>query len=120
VARIAPKNAPSASGLVTYDVYLTLEESDLPLRASMTANADLVTADRNGVLLVPNEAISVDRQTNTYTVNRMAADGTTERVEVNIGLRDGRFTEVVSGVDEGDELMVGQLINRPNFGPPGS
>jgi macrolide-specific efflux system membrane fusion protein len=85
----------------------------------LTANAELVTAERAGVLLIPNRAITADRETGPYTVN-LFGDGTITQVEVGIGLRDQAYTEIISGLEAGDELIVGEYKEVLNFmqGPP--
>jgi HlyD family secretion protein len=119
VRTIAPKATSDNSGLVSYDVYLTMDETDLPILNGMTANANLVTANRENVLLVPNAAIEVDRANGTYSVNRAVhnADGstTTETVAVTIGLRDNQFTQIVSGLSEGDEVAIGRMAPVEEF-----
>lgn len=103
VISIAPRNtAAQASGLVTYAVYLALGDTDLPIRVGMTANADLITAQRSDVLLVPNRAITPDRAAGKYYVT--LADG--EVVEVTIGLRDSEHTQITSGLEAGEALLV--------------
>ena len=122
VASIAPRAADNG-GTVTYEVHLTLDErpTDLTLRAGMTANAELVTSERAGVLLVPNRAITADRETGTYTVN-LFREGTITQVEVRIGLRDQAYTEIISGLQAGDELIIGEYKEVLSFmqGPPGA
>ncbi|MCA9981358.1 MAG: HlyD family efflux transporter periplasmic adaptor subunit, partial [Anaerolineales bacterium] len=121
VVAIAPKSTSGNNTIVAYDVNLALSETDLPLRTGMTANANLTTAERDDVLLVPNRAISADRTRGTYTVKRLdsnAADGSGfEEVEIEIGLRDGQFTQVLSGLNEGDQLLIGDSIPRAQGGP---
>ncbi|GJM42436.1 MAG: secretion protein HlyD [Ardenticatenaceae bacterium] len=117
VISIAPRNTASqGSGLVTYNVYLALSASDLPIRVGMTANAKLITAQRSDVLLVPNRAITPDRAAGKYYVTR--TDG--EAVEVTIGLRDGENTQITSGLDAGDEILIetAQPV-EDSFGPGG-
>ncbi|MEM7332125.1 MAG: efflux RND transporter periplasmic adaptor subunit [Chloroflexota bacterium] len=106
IAFISPSSQRDNNALVTYDVYLELGESDLPLLIGMTANANLITTQREDVLLVPNAAITPDRQAGTYFVDVQLADGTSQEVEVTIGLRDGDFTEITSGLVEGDKLII--------------
>ncbi len=122
VRTIAPKATDNSSGLVTYDVHLTLAETDLPVLTGMTANANLVTANRENVLLVPNAAIEVDRANGQYNVNRVQRDAagniTTETVPVTIGLRDDQFTEIVAGLNEGDEVVIGSIAPVQQFGGP--
>jgi HlyD family secretion protein len=114
---IAPKAIVDRSELVTYEAYVTLGATDLPLLVGMTANADLTTAQRAGVLLVPNQAINADRSNNTYTVSLVQADGTTQEVEVAIGLRDRSYTEITSGLNEGDRLSINTIESDLSFGP---
>jgi HlyD family secretion protein len=117
VASIAPAAGASVTGLVTYDVRLRLGESSVPLLAGMTANATLVTAEKTDVLLVPNEAIQVDRTSGTYSVRRQVGE-TVEEVEIVIGLRDNQFTEVREGLSAGDVLLIGGE-DESSFGPGG-
>ena len=119
VVSIAP-NARAVAEIVTYEVHLSLDPGDLPVRAGMTANARLVTAERKDVLLVPNRAITADRETGTYWVNLLAADNSTSQVQVRIGMRDNRYTEIRDGLQEGDRLVIGELNQGLDFtqGPP--
>jgi macrolide-specific efflux system membrane fusion protein len=79
----------------------------------MTANAKLIIARNQDVILVPNAAITADRQAGTYSVNLVTGeteDGpTTEKAEVLIGLKDDDFTEVISGLAAGDKVLIGEL-----------
>jgi HlyD family secretion protein len=122
VTAIAPSATQTpGSTLVTYAVYLSVAETERPVRIGMTANASLETARRDDVLLAPNAAIQADRSNGTYSVNLVERDAqgnpTYESVPVTIGLRDNRFTQIVSGVEEGDELLVGAITADSPFGP---
>ncbi len=118
VVAIAPK-AQANSEIVTYQVHIGLHAGDLPIRAGMTANARLITAERDDVLLVANRAISVDRDAGKYYVHRVEGE-TVSKIEVTVGMRDRNYTEITSGLEKGDRLVIGyeeqiELI----FGPPG-
>ncbi|MCA9950580.1 MAG: efflux RND transporter periplasmic adaptor subunit, partial [Anaerolineales bacterium] len=122
IITIAPKANQDNSALVTYAVNLSLDATDLPILVGMTANADLITSNREGVLLVPNAAINADRTAGTYSVNlvEIDADGneTTTEIPVTIGLRDNQFTQITSGLQAGDRVMVGNIVPLRNpFGP---
>jgi HlyD family secretion protein len=120
VASISPRNVQDNTAVVSYEVFLGLGETDLPVLVGMTANADLLTNNFENVLLVPNEAINVDRSKGTYTVNLVTTDAegnpTTEVVQITSGLRDSNNTQVTSGLNEGDQLMVGNAAPLFNFG----
>lgn len=107
VISIAPK-AQTLAGIVTFEVHLSLDAGDLPIRDGMTANAELITASRQNVLLVPNRAITADRQAGAYYVN-LVKGNETQRVEVTIGLRDDSHTEIKSGLQEGDQVLIGEV-----------
>ncbi len=114
IAAISPSADGGGDGIVAYDVQINLEEpEDLPILVGMTANAKLITANNKNVLLVPNAAITADRQAGTYWVNKVIGstkgDPLTEKVEVTIGFKDDDYTQIVSGLVEGDEVLVGEL-----------
>ncbi len=126
VTAIAPSASGDGAGVVAYDVHLALEETDLPVLVGMTANADLITDVGEGVLLVPNSAVTADRENGTFSVNvvRQGPDDTQEvsQVEVTIGLKDSDYTQITSGLVEGDTVVLGEFT-VPTFtfggGPPG-
>lgn len=109
------KTQPGSS-LVIYEVHLALDETYLPILVGMTANANLITAEKGNVLLVPNKAINVDRSSGTYSVNVKIGD-TIEEVPVTLGLRDNQNTEITSGIQAGDVIVIGNVAPRAEFGP---
>ena len=124
ITSIAPGADVSSDGIVSVDVELGLEKTDLPILAGMTADAQLSTADHENVLLVPNAAILADREAGTYTVNLVSeqTDGSpvVEQVQVTIGLQDDDFSEITSGLAEGDLVAMGVLeAPTQSFGPFG-
>jgi HlyD family secretion protein len=107
VSRIAPA-ADQVGGVVVYGVTVVLDETDLPLRAGMSATAEIVTDKLEDVLLVPNWAIRIDRGTGKSYVNLMRAEAV-EEVEVEIGVRGADESEVLSGLNEGDVVVAGDI-----------
>ncbi len=115
VVRIAPTGSTQTE-IVTYQVYIRLDSGDHPVRTGMTANAELITSEREGVLLVANRAITVDRKESKYYVHRVDGE-TVSKTEVTIGLRDGSFTEITSGLQEGDSVVIDYAQSNFPFGP---
>ena len=114
VTTIEPKSAAaSENGPATYNVHISLGNTDLPIRVGMSANADLTTAERKNVLLVPNRAVIAERQTGKFYVNVIQggdlSTGQVVRTEVTTGLRDAQYTEITSGLSEGDKIIVGEF-----------
>jgi HlyD family secretion protein len=107
IADIAPTAAAGGLGVVTYQVTINLETGDeIDLRPGMTANASIVVEEIADVLIVPNWAVRLDRETGRAFVNRLAADGTVEEVVIETGLRNEQFSELISGLLEGDVVVV--------------
>jgi multidrug efflux pump subunit AcrA (membrane-fusion protein) len=63
-----------------------------------------VTATKENVLLVPNTALLPKGA--GHAVQVPAASGGTREVEVQTGLTDGTQTEIVSGLQAGDQVMA--------------
>ncbi|HEX8683399.1 MAG TPA: efflux RND transporter periplasmic adaptor subunit [Ardenticatenaceae bacterium] len=94
-----------AQGVVTYPVEVELEAAPPSLRVGMSANVDILTEERAGVLLVPNRAIRIDRDTGELYVERMVGEAA-ERAEITIGLRDETNSEVLEGLQDGDVVLI--------------
>ena len=106
ITEISPIALTSGVGVVTYLVTINIEAEDIALRPGMTANASIVVDEKDDVYVVPNWAIRLDRDTGRAFVNRLTADGGVEEVTVEIGLRNEQFSEVMSGLSEGDVVVV--------------
>jgi HlyD family secretion protein len=106
VSEIAPTST-STSGVVTYLVTINIEEGAGPdLRPGMSASAAITVDELDGVLVVPNWAVRLNRETGEAFVLIRRADGTIEEVVVETGLRNEQFSEVISGLSEGDVVVL--------------
>jgi HlyD family secretion protein len=99
-------------GTVSYLVSVCFDPTQVPLRSGMTANITIVTERRENVLLMPSRAISADRETGLFYVERLNDDGEIERVEVEIGIQDATYIEVLRGLEEGDQLVIDGVTMR--------
>jgi HlyD family secretion protein len=106
IAEISPTSA-SAGGVVTYLVTINIvADAGVTLRPGMSANASIVVEEIDEVLIVPNWAVRLDRETgNAYVLQKMA-DGTTAETIVETGLRNEQFSEVLNGLQAGDVVVV--------------
>ena len=123
VVSIAPKASAGMGAIVSYEVRLSLGATSLPVLIGMTANADLITSAKDGVLLAPNQAITPDRDAGKYFVNRVVegpeGEMITERIEVTIGLKDEDHTEITGGLQEGDRLSIDIITAGSDTAPGG-
>ncbi|HEY65458.1 MAG TPA: efflux RND transporter periplasmic adaptor subunit [Caldilineae bacterium] len=110
IERIAPE-AKVSGGLVSYDVTIVIEPTDAPLRAGMTATANIVTMELKDVLIVPNRVIRIDRENNKMYVEKVI-EGIPVRTEIVVGARDEQYSQVVRGLKEGDVVAVRTISGR--------
>ncbi|RJF87177.1 hypothetical protein D3874_09175 [Oleomonas cavernae] len=103
--------------MVTYEVLARVANPELLLRPGMTATADVISAVRNDVLLVPNGALrftpadaAIDPLEKLPPDQRriwLLEDATPRPLIVTIGLSDGRLTEVSgAGLAAGAQVIV--------------
>lgn len=125
VSNIAPvagggDSSLGGSTLVTYQVIVNLDPTDLPLRPGMTASVAITTNKAENVVVIPNRVMRLDRKTGETYVEKIV-DGIPTRVNVEIGLRNEQFSEIMSGLQAGDELAIrrldtGETLRRQFFG----
>ena len=93
----------TSSSVVSYDVTLRLDQLADGLKAGMTASAQVVVEEADGVLNVPSSAVSGRGSTGRVTV----ADGDRrEQRRVTIGIVGDTTTQILDGLEEGDQLAV--------------
>jgi len=102
VAFISPVGITLA-GVVSYETTITLENPVAGLRDGMSATAEVVIERRDDVLLIPNRAIRGTLQNPMVIV---LVDGQEEEREITLGLTDGINTEVLTGLEEGEKVVI--------------
>jgi hypothetical protein len=85
----------------------------------MTANTEIIRERREDVLLVPNRAIWIDSKTGQpFVERRLPTKSAGEQVAIvyiEQGLANDTFSEVLSGLQEGDQLIVRSASIRDRF-----
>jgi len=98
-------------GVATYKTVLRLNSGDKPIKSGMTANLDILTAQKNDTLIVPQRAVTSvngDKFVDIYDP-ASAQDETITKLKVVTGLRgsDGNI-EILEGLKEGDKIVIPQ------------
>ena len=88
---------------VSYKITITLQNPDEELKDGMSASAEIITNRCDNVLLIPNRAIQGSLEKPWVEV---VTDDETEKRQVTLGLSDGIYTEVLSGLKEGEEVVL--------------
>ncbi|MEZ4810448.1 MAG: efflux RND transporter periplasmic adaptor subunit [Allomuricauda sp.] len=101
---IAPKGVEE-SGAVQFKIEgdVTVED-DFMIRAGYSANASLVLEKKDSVLVIPEALLQFDKQTDKPYVEVATGEQQFERRDIEIGISDGVNVEIVSGLNENDEV----------------
>lgn len=101
------ESAPTVDGqLVTYEATVTLDQTTAPIRPGMSATARLILTEVQDALIVPNRFIQVDSATQQTTVIGRTLDGRYIQVPVQIGARNETSSQILSGLEAGDEIFL--------------
>jgi macrolide-specific efflux system membrane fusion protein len=122
----APESAANASdaaggftatptGAIYYNALFDVPNSDGRLRASMTAQVNVVLADVKGVLTLPSAALGKRDPDGSYAVRVLGKGGQPVDRKVRIGLNNNVVAQVLGGLQRGDEVILGDaLALKPN------
>jgi len=100
VSKISPVVNPRSR---TFEVEVLISNPENKLKPGMFARVQLVIAKRTYVVKVPLEAVT---QGEKGRVIFLAANGVARASDVKLGISDGVDVEVISGVTEGDKVIV--------------
>jgi macrolide-specific efflux system membrane fusion protein len=107
------------NNVTIYDVDIVPREVPPFFRSGMSANVEVVQKKREGVILIPVEAINRD-EGKTYVEVRNKPGNTIEKRAVEIGLSDEKSVEVVSGLTTADTVIVQDRSYSPQKKPSGT
>ena len=110
VTRVSMKGS-SSGGTTTYPITIRIDNTD-GLRPGMNANAEIVVAEANNALVVPNAAVirggyvlvSKKSPSAANAVEDMDAPDGYVYVKVETGVSDDSYTEIKSGLQENDTV----------------
>jgi HlyD family secretion protein len=100
-----PVSGKDAGGVTSYAIVTSLKQGGSDIRSGMLANVYVVIGERQDVLTVPAAAVQYRSPTDAYVLLR-AANGKAREQKVEIGLDDGILAEILSGLSEGQTVLV--------------
>ena len=92
----------NTGGVTTYSVTISLSD-DTRIRDAMSATAKITTESKTSALLVPSEAI-IAEGSDRYV--EIVENGDVTKVQVTTGLANETSTEILSGLSEGDTVVL--------------
>jgi HlyD family secretion protein len=108
VTKIAPMGVEK-DNVTTFEVRVSINNPGGELKSNMTANAEILLDEHKGVLTVPENAVIYDGQKNASVEipDKGQKDGK-RKVPVTVGLSNGSVTEIMSGLKEGQQVVLQQ------------
>jgi HlyD family secretion protein len=96
-----------SQGVVTYAVKIAFDAQDERVKPGMSVSAAIITDVKQDALLIPSSAVKSKGATKTVELYN---NGTPSAVTVETGISNDTRTEILSGLNEGDTVVV-QTIN---------
>jgi HlyD family secretion protein len=108
----------TTQGVVNYPIVIKLANADPKvILTGMTANVAIVVDRRDNVLMVPSRAIHTVGKAKIVSVQ--TAPGVVQQVPVTVGLQNDSQSEIVSGLNQGDQVVISNLPASRTSGPGG-
>lgn len=90
-------------GVATYKTTLQFVEEDERIKSGMTANIDIMSDQKTGVIIIPQRAVFAKNGKKFVKL----ANGEIKEVEVEAGIRGSEGNiEIVKGISEGDKIIT--------------
>ncbi len=102
ITRIFPA-ASTQRGSTVYNAIVDIDPRDFKLRPGMGASLKVQTVEKKNVLLVPNRAL---KAVGTRKAVHLVGPGIPRDVIVLTGASDGNETEIVDGLNAGDQVSL--------------
>ena len=108
VTKISPMGVEK-DNVTTFEVRVSINNPGGELKAEMTANAEILLDEHKNVLMIPEGAIMYDKDKNaSVDVPDPSAKDGMRKVPVTIGISNGVKTELLSGLKQGQEVVLQQ------------
>ncbi|HZP62879.1 MAG TPA: efflux RND transporter periplasmic adaptor subunit [Terriglobales bacterium] len=106
VTKISPMGVEK-DNVTTFEVRVSINNPGGELKAEMTANAEIILEEHKNVLQIPEGSIiyDKDKKASVEIPDPRAKDGK-KKIAVNIGISNGAKTELLSGLKEGDQVVL--------------
>ncbi len=96
------------SGVTSYPVTILLDPVELDIYPNMAVNTEIITNLKTDVILVPTTAVTTVDGQSTIQVRK---DGKISTVQVEIGDANDSQIEIISGINEGDEVVTAVITS---------
>jgi len=106
VTRISPFGKEK-DNVTTFEVRVSISNPTGELKANMSANAEIILEEKKNVLMVPEASLIYDKDRNaSVELPDPKAENGRKKVPVKLGISNGVKTEIVSGLNEKQQVVL--------------
>jgi HlyD family secretion protein len=106
VTKISPLGKEK-DNVTTFEVRVSISNPTGELKANMSANAEILLEEKKDVLMVPEAALVYDKERNaSVEFPDPKAENGRKKIPVKLGISNGVKTEVISGVNEKQQVVL--------------
>jgi HlyD family secretion protein len=108
VTKISPLGVEK-DNVTTFEVRVSIDNPGGEIKALMTANAEIIVTEHHNALSVPEQAMTWDNNKSAFVwvPDAKSTDGQS-KIPVTAGISNGSRTEILSGLKEGDAVVLQQ------------
>ncbi|HCH00001.1 MAG TPA: hypothetical protein DE036_09615, partial [Actinobacteria bacterium] len=103
------KSGSVSSGVTTYPITIQITTQSDEILPNMAATASIITETKDNVLIIP---AGVTQTVGTQAAVTLLKDKKTQQVPVQLGLASENTVEVLSGLAEGDEIVIATISGQ--------
>jgi HlyD family secretion protein len=106
VTKISPMGVEKEN-VTTFEVKVSIQNPTGELKANMTANAEIILEEKQNVLQLPEAAVVYDKDRHTFVETTAPGSKTgKQKLPVKLGISNGVKTELISGLKEGQQVVL--------------
>jgi HlyD family secretion protein len=112
---IAPKGK-AENGAIQFEIKGTLNKGDTVfIRAGLSANASIILARADSVLAIKEALVQFDAETKKPFVEIATGDQQFSRKDLELGISDGIYVEIKSGLTAEDKIKVWNALQTEGY-----
>jgi HlyD family secretion protein len=106
VTKISPLGVEK-DNVTTFEVRVSIDNAKGELKSQMTANAEIILDEHKNVLMIPEGSLiyDKDRKASVEVPDPHGKEGK-KKIDVAVGISNGSKTELLSGLKEGQQVVL--------------
>lgn len=86
-------------------IEISVDNPDGILKPGYNLDLEIITTDKDGVIVVPTASVVKDSQNNEYYAFTVGDDNKIKKINVKVGVYGETSTEIIEGINEGEKIL---------------